>query len=98
MPIFRVNIDREVTNWDRFVRYVEADTAEEAERLGAQLATAADDTAPDDAGPGNFDDELGDWHVNSVEPVDFDASEIDVVMSADDVAATVAASSYGDAL
>lgn len=64
MPIFRINIDREVTNWDRFTRYIEADTKEAAEEIAAGLADQANDDCPDDAGPGNFDDQLGDWQVN----------------------------------
>jgi len=64
MPVFKVNIDRKVTNYDRFVRLIEAETEKQAMELGQYLADAANQDCPDDAGPGSFDDELGDWSAN----------------------------------
>lgn len=73
MPIFRIDIDRKVTNWDRFTRYVEAETQEAAQALGKTIATGANSDCPDEFVSSLFDDEYGDWAVNEVaEADDFD--------------------------
>lgn len=78
MPIYRVNIDRPVTTWDRFTRYVRADTPEEAESIGAAMAVQANDEEPDDTYGGLFDPEPGAFAVNDVEeadPIDLNTAE-----------------------
>lgn len=85
MTVYRVHIDREVTTWDRFTRYIEAESAVAAEAKGLELADAADRDCPDDAGLSGCDTELGAWSVNSVEPAD--AQELigaDIIGGADE--------------
>jgi len=77
MPVYKVNIDRKVVNWERFTRYIEAANPELAEVIADQLADHANRDCPDDAGPGNFDDELEDWQFNDLE----EASETDLAMA-----------------
>jgi hypothetical protein len=79
MPVFKVNIDRKVVNWDRFTRFIEADNEAQAEEIGNKLADEANNNCPDDAGPGNFDNELEDWDVNDVE----EAEEEDLASATD---------------
>lgn len=67
MPVYRVNIDRTVTTYDRFTRYIRANTPDEAEAIADRLASDADSDCPDDAGPGNFDNDLGSWLFNDLE-------------------------------
>lgn len=82
LKIWRVNIDRAVTTYDRFTRYIRAETAAEAEAIADKIADEANDDCPDDAGPGNFDDELGDWGVN--DSAEAKPDEIDEVWNDDE--------------
>lgn len=84
--LYRVNIDRPVVNWDRFTRLIEAGSPEEARKIAQRVADAANGPlgTPDDAGPGNFDDDLGDWAPEAPEPADqFDRAEYEIVNPAD---------------
>lgn len=67
MPIFKVNIDREVTNWDRFTRFIEAETADAAEAIAKKIAHAANEEEPESYYGKWFDDESGDWILNDIE-------------------------------
>lgn len=61
MAIYCVNIDRQVLTWERFTRYVKADTQEQAVEAAQALAEEANTDCPDDctSGPalftGNFE-------------------------------------------
>lgn len=68
MPVFRVNIDRRVVRHDRFTRFIEAETASEAEALAAKLAADANEVCPDDARDSGHDSECEDFQVNDSEP------------------------------
>jgi len=67
MPIYKIDIDREVISYDRFTRYIRADTEEQARAIGQEMADAANLDCPDDAGPSGCDKEFEDWVVNRVE-------------------------------
>jgi hypothetical protein len=58
MAVYCVNIDQAVTTWNRFTRYVEAESEEDALAKAAEIAAAQDEDGPEDSGPGNFDEEL----------------------------------------
>lgn len=67
MTVFKVNIDRKVINWDRFTRFIEAETREDAEKISSQLAFEANSHCPDDAGSTDYDADLEGWEVNDIE-------------------------------
>lgn len=68
--LYRVTIDRRVTNHDRFIRLVDAETPTDARAIATGLAEMSNMAAPDDMIAGAFDDEFGGWYVNDVEPAD----------------------------
>ena len=70
MPKFIVHIDRPVIGWDRFTRVIEADDEAHAKEAGDFLAREADETCPDDAGPGTFEPDYEPWAVNEVSVAD----------------------------
>lgn len=87
MPVFKINIDREVTTYDRFTRYVEASDEQAALAIAQGLAEAANRDCPDDCADSMHDPELGDFSVNDVEPSSEDEAardDADVIGASDD--------------
>ena len=85
LPIFRVVIDRKVTNWDRVTRHVEADTQEEAWKLGEKFEQAAEESTPDDYQANFASDDYGPWSATEVTEVAAGSPEIAEVWTAKDV-------------
>ena len=75
MPVYKVNIDRKVINWDRFTRYVECENEQQALTLAADIANQANKECPDDFMSGLFDDDLDDWEVSEAEEAEADDLE-----------------------
>ena len=63
--LFAIHLEREVVATERFTRWVEADTLEDALKIGERLASDANHDCPDD----NYetDADCGDWSVHDHE-------------------------------
>lgn len=85
MPVFQVKIERKVTKYDEFTRFIEADTREQAEAAAERLAEETErEGCPDDAAETDMPSDLGEWEVGDITEPD-EEFDPESVIKADEV-------------